>query len=134
MHSVRVTVPPEHRQPVLAIESPNVDRDEEATTMSEACPLTEGIPVSAPHGAEHVAGAAAAQAPGTEVLPLQPLDPDVGVQLTQDGDSSQKLGHAPGHAPQKTSRDSGEPEKAAPARASRRLEARRWTRCKFHTH
>ena len=134
MHSLRVTVPPEHRQPVLSIEGPDVGQGMEALPTSGAHLLAEGISVSAAHGAETVARAAAAQAPGTEPLSLQPSDPHVSVQPTQDGEKSLLLGHSVGHAPQKGNRDSSEPEKAAPARASRRLEARRWACCRLHAH
>ena len=56
------------------------------------------------------------------------------VQPMQDGESSLQLGHPSGHVPQKGNRDNNEPEKAAPARASRRLEARRWACCSLHAH
>ena len=101
--------------------------------MGEAHPAVEGIPVSAAQNAEAVAGPAAAQLPGAEALPLQPSGPNVVVQPTHDRKRSLQLEHSLGHAPQKGNRDSSEPEKAAPARASRRLEARRWARCRLHT-
>ena len=133
-HSLRMTIPLEQRQPVLAIEGPDVDQGMEAIPTSGAHPLTEGISVSAAHGAKTVARAAAAQAPGIDSSSLQPSDPDTSVQPPQDGETSLQIGHPSGHVPQKENRDSSEPEKAAPARASRRLEARRWAHCSLHVH
>ena len=134
MHSVRMTIPPEQRQPVVAVEGPEVDQGMEARPTRGSHPLTEGISVSAAHGAKTVARAAAAQALGKDSLSLQPSDPNISVQPTQDGETSLQIGHPSGHVLQRENRDSSEPEKAAPARASRRLEARRWARCSLHVH
>ena len=126
MHSVRVTIPPEHRQPALSIADPQEDQGMESITYVR--PMLEGVPVSAAHGAEAIGRAAAAQASDTDALSLQPPGPLVSERLTLDGEGSMQLGHPSGDAPQKGHRDSSEPEKAAPARASRRLEAKRWAR------
>ena len=134
MHSLRMTIPPEERQLVLGIEGPDVDQGMGALATSGGHRLTEGISVSAAHGTKTGARAAAAQAPGTDSSSLQPSDPDMSVQPMQVGEADLQVGHPSGHVPQKENRDSSEPERAPPARASRRLEARRWARCSLHVH
>ena len=124
MHSMCVTIPAEHRQAVLSIAHPQEGQDMGSITNVQ--PNLEGVPIPAAHSAEATGRAAAAQASIIDTLTLQPSDPLVSECPAPDVETSMQLGHPSGDAPQKGCRDSSEPEKAAPARASRRLEARRW--------